>query len=42
MNGGYLQMCLTVSNFILKDPSVNLSIKEAGLNVAQDILDDNS
>lgn len=41
MNGGYLQVVLTVTNYVLKDPSVNLSVKEKALEVAQDILDSN-
>ena len=35
-------MCLTIANFVLKDPSVNLSVKEIGLSVAQSILMENS
>ena len=31
-----------MANFVLKDPSVNLSVKEVGLNVAQSILMENS
>ena len=42
MNGGYLQVILTVANYVLRDPSVNLSIKEKALIVAQDILDMNN
>jgi hypothetical protein len=33
---------LTIANFILKDPSVNLSVKEIGLSVTQQILASNS
>jgi hypothetical protein len=42
MGVGSLQVCLTVANFVLKDPSVNLSVKEVGLSVAQSILMENS
>lgn len=42
MQGGYLQLILTIANFVLKDPTVNLSVKEIGLQVAQDILENNS
>lgn len=42
MQGGYLQLTLTIANFVLKDPSVNLSVKEVALKVAQDILENNS
>lgn len=42
MGVGSLQVCLTISNFVLKDPSVNLSVKEVGLSVAQSILMENS
>lgn len=42
MQGGYLQLTLTIANFVLKDMSVNLSVKEIGLQVAQDILENNS
>lgn len=34
MGVGSLKICLTISNFVLKDPSVNLSIKEIALTVA--------
>jgi len=33
MEGGYLQLILTLANVILKDQTVNLSVKEAALNV---------
>jgi len=39
MGEGNLQLCLLLSNFILKDPSVNLSIKEIALIVARSILE---
>lgn len=42
MGVGSLKICLTIANFVLKDPSVNLSVKEIGLVVAQAILMDNS
>jgi len=42
MQGGYLQVTLTIANYVLKDPSVNLSVKEIGLTVTQSILDGNS
>jgi len=42
MGVGSLKICLTIANFVLKDPSVNLSIKEIGLIVAQAILLDNN
>jgi len=42
MGVGSLKICLTITNFVLKDPSVNLSIKEIGLIVAQAILLDNN
>ncbi len=42
MGVGSLQVCLTIANFVLKDPSVNLSVKEIGLSVAQSILMENS
>ena len=42
MGVGSLQVCLTIANFVLKDPSVNLSVKEVGLSVAQSILMENS
>ena len=42
MQGGYLQLTLTIANFVLKDPAVNLSVKEVALKVAQDILENNS
>lgn len=41
MGVGSLKICLTISNFVLKDPSVNLSTKEIALTVAQAILMDN-
>jgi hypothetical protein len=31
MEGGYLKLTLTIANYVLKDPSVNLSVKEIGL-----------
>ena len=31
MDGGYLKLTLTIANYVLKDPSVNLSVKEVGL-----------
>ena len=31
MEGGYLKLTLTIANYVLKDPSVNLSVKEVGL-----------
>jgi hypothetical protein len=34
MGVGSLKICLTIANFVLKDPSVNLSVKEIGLVVA--------
>jgi len=34
MQGGHLQLVLTIANFVLKDPTVNLSVKEIGLQVA--------
>jgi hypothetical protein len=42
MDGGYLQLSLTIANYVLKDPSVNLSVKEIGLQVTHSILDDNA
>ena len=33
MEGGYLKLTLTIANYVLKDPSVNLSVKEVGLQV---------
>lgn len=42
MGVGSLKICLTIANFVLKDPSVNLSVKEIGLVVAQSILTDNT
>jgi hypothetical protein len=42
MGVGSLKICLTIANFVLKDPSVNLSVKEIGLVVAQAILLDNT
>ena len=42
MEGGFIQLTLTIANFILKDPSVNLSVKEIGLAVTQQILGNNS
>jgi hypothetical protein len=39
MGEGNIQLCLLLSNFILKDPSVNLSIKEIALVVARNILE---
>lgn len=42
MGVGSLKICLTIANFVLKDPSVNLSVKETGLIVAQAILMDNN
>lgn len=42
MGVGSLQVCLTIANFVLKDPSVNLSVKEIGLTVAQSILMENA
>ena len=42
MEGGYLKMTLTIANYVLKDPSVNLSVKEIGLQVTQAILDTNT
>jgi hypothetical protein len=42
MGVGSLKICLTISNFVLKDPSVNLSVKEIALTVAQSILMDNN
>ena len=40
MGVGSLKICLTISNFVLKDPTVNLSVKEIGLAVSQSILMD--
>jgi hypothetical protein len=34
MAGGHLQLALTLANFVLKDPTVNLSVKEIALLVA--------
>jgi hypothetical protein len=34
MDVGYLQMILLLANFILRNPDVNLSVKESALNVA--------
>ena len=34
MGPGNLAVCLTIANFVLKDASVNLSVKEKGLSVA--------
>jgi hypothetical protein len=34
MGVGSLKICLTIANFVLKDPSVNLSVKEIGLVLA--------
>lgn len=31
MEGGFLKLTLTIANYVLKDPSVNLSVKEIGL-----------
>jgi hypothetical protein len=42
MQSGHLQLILTIANFVLKDPSVNLSVKEIALMVTQDILENNS
>ena len=42
MEGGYLKLTLTIANYVLKDPSVNLSVKEIGLQVTQAILDTNT
>ena len=42
MEGGFIQLSLTIANYILRDPSVNLSVKEMGLAVAQSILETNS
>lgn len=42
MEGGYLQLTLTIANYVLKDPSVNLSVKEIGLMVTQSILESNN
>ena len=42
MEGGYLKLTLTIANYVLKDPSVNLSVKEVGLQVTQSILDTNT
>jgi hypothetical protein len=39
MGEGNLQLVLLLSNFILKDPSVNLSIKEIALIVARSVLE---
>ena len=33
---------MTIANFVLKDPSVNLSVKEVGLAVTQSIMASNS
>lgn len=33
MEGGYLKLTLTIANYVLRDPSVNLSVKEIGLQV---------
>ena len=41
MDVGYLQMILALANFVLQNLEVNLSVKEAALNVAQEILDTN-
>lgn len=42
MEGGFLKLTLTIANYVLKDPSVNLSVKEIGLQVTQAILDSNT
>lgn len=42
MQNGHIQLTLTLANFVLKDPTVNLSVKEIALTVAQDILENNS
>lgn len=42
MQSGHLQLTLTIANFVLKDPSVNLSVKEIALLVTQEILENNS
>jgi hypothetical protein len=42
MDSGYLQTILMLCNFVLCKLEVNLSIKESALNVAQDILDNNT
>ena len=42
MGPGNLQVCLTVSNYVLKDAAVNLSVKETGLRVASSILENNT
>jgi len=41
MDGGYLHTILMLANFVLASLEVNLSVKEAALNVAQEILDTN-
>ena len=38
MDKGYLQLILSMTNFVLKDLSVHLSVKEKALEVTQDIL----
>ena len=42
MEGGFIQLSLTIANFVLKDPSVNLSVKEIGLQVTQSIMASNA
>lgn len=42
MEGGYIQLSLTIANFVLRDMSVNLSVKEVGLAVTQSIMASNS
>ena len=37
-----MQLTLTIANYVLKDPSVNLSVKEIGLMVTQSILESNN
>jgi hypothetical protein len=39
MEKGSIQLILQMANFILKDPSVNLSHKEVALKVAENILE---
>ena len=39
---GYIQMIMMMANFVLKDLSVHLSVKEQALAVVQSILEDSS
>ena len=42
MEHGYLLLIITMANFVLKDLSTHLSVKEQALQVAQDILESNN